>query len=677
MEASARKPVAISKRIARQLQARLVEHRASGDAFVVSVYGEWGIGKTRCLNDIHQFFDSELDARIDELVNLSPQQWVVPVLFDPWQYEHEAHLIVPLLKTIEHRLGEVKARVDEVARAAGGDPGAPFAGRAQVLGNGLLRAGEVLGDVAVALLSAFKFGFAPLKELTGLEIGFEPKDAIEAARKADELRKHAPSRPVQPAKGWFARIRSSFDTPRTDLSNWASKRESLYFDVRQQLAGLTRQSDTPLRFVVLIDDLDRCLPEKAIQVLESVKLFLNASGFSFVLAVDDEVVERGIAHRYKPYLGGEEGNAPISGAEYLEKIVHLPVHLQRWTEDESRDFLRREYPKLFGVHPAGGEAEAAQAPSGVASTPGRNLEPGPVRAEEMLDLVVKAVPLVPRKLIRLAEATEFMLDHFMTGLQAQTHWHPLHALRMVALQQLYPALYRHLRLRAARYWRMFDLTSNDYGEPAYRSDGKALHVLRKDFEARRTAPESQVAPLLDNADTLRERLDLLALVNAAGQQRGSPNPISLFGNGEAPLSERDPKFIHPSLEKYERFAQLYIHGVRLQEAMVQPPPAAPMAADDRVAAVADVERLLSALSSADTVGRREYLQSLTLDGRLPDGVFDRLMTHEAVAQRVADIEWLRDTAALLNAQQLLALYRKQQVLEKLLASSSQQPRDAA
>ena len=642
MEPSARKqePVAISKRIARQLQARLVEHRASGDAFVVSVYGEWGIGKTRCLNDIHQLFDGELDARIEALVDIAPQQWVIPVLFDPWQYEHEAHLIVPLLKTIEHRLGEVKARVEKVAMEAEGEGRAPVVQRARVLGDGLLRAGEVLGDVAVALLSAFKFGFAPLKEITGLEISFEPKEAIEAARKADELRKQAAPKPAQPRKGWFDRLRHSLHSPQAELSSWASRRESLYFEVRQQLAGLTRQSDTPLRFVVLIDDLDRCLPEKAIQVLESVKLFLNASGFSFVLAVDDEVVERGIAHRYKPYLGGEDGTAPISGAEYLEKIVHLPVHLQRWTEDESRDFLRREYPKLFDVN------------------------------QEMLDLVVKAVPLVPRKLIRLAEATEFMLDHFVTGLQAQAYWHPLHALRMVALQQLYPALYRHVRLRAARYWRMFDLARNDYGEPAYRTDGKALHVLRKDFEARRTAADTQAAPPVDTADTLRERLDLLALVNAAGQQRGSPDPISLFGMGEALPSERDPKFIHAALEKYEHFAQLYIHGVRLQETMVQPPSPAPMAGDDRVATVADVERLLSALSSADTVARREHLQSLTLDGRLPDGVFDRLMTHEAVAQRVADIEWLRDVAALLSAHQLLALYRKQQVLEKLQALPS-------
>ncbi|MEA3349445.1 MAG: P-loop NTPase fold protein, partial [Chloroflexota bacterium] len=43
------------------------------------------------------------------------------------------------------------------------------------------------------------------------------------------------------------------------------------------------------RLVVFVDDLDRCLPEKAVEVLEAIKLFLDVPGCVFVLGLDDKV----------------------------------------------------------------------------------------------------------------------------------------------------------------------------------------------------------------------------------------------------------------------------------------------------------------------------------------------------------------------------------------------------
>src|SRR5206468_10942273 len=44
--------------------------------------------------------------------------------------------------------------------------------------------------------------------------------------------------------------------------------------------------DTDRRIVVFVDDLDRCLPESALQVLESMKLFFDLDGFVFVVGLD-------------------------------------------------------------------------------------------------------------------------------------------------------------------------------------------------------------------------------------------------------------------------------------------------------------------------------------------------------------------------------------------------------
>ena len=42
------------------------------------------------------------------------------------------------------------------------------------------------------------------------------------------------------------------------------------------------------RLVVFVDDLDRCLPEKAIEILEAIKLFLHVPQTIFVLGMDRE-----------------------------------------------------------------------------------------------------------------------------------------------------------------------------------------------------------------------------------------------------------------------------------------------------------------------------------------------------------------------------------------------------
>ncbi len=512
----------------------------------------------------------------------------------------------------------------------------------------------MVGNVAVALLSGLKLKFAPLKEVFGLELELSGKEVVEAARSTRKDRsdgEQAGTDPL-PADGGGREGR-------------LAERESLYFNVRSRLMKLTGPG-CALRIVVLVDDLDRCLPEKAIQVLESVKLFLNVPGFSFVLAIDDEVVERGIMHRYGAYAqrsaAGDPAGMPITGAEYLEKIVHLPVHLQRWTEDEAERFLRDNYPRQFG--PAALSARAGRAtglgPGEVPPAP--TPEAALARFEdELLRLVTHAVPLVPRKLIRLAEALEYARDRFQES-GAIAVWHPLHAARLTALQQLYPGLYRHVRLRSTRYWRLFELGRNQFGEPAVEGGG-SLHELEQDFETKAVpAAEGSRADeeeIRSGRDTLREQLDLLRLVELAGRQRGAPDPLALFRLPKG-SPERQPTSVGVWV-RYEQFARLYIHGLA-------PPRGAGVAATtgEQVAAVVDPERLLAVLASADLVARREYLETTQLRGRLPDELFARLLARLGrEAPLPTEISWLSDLAGITGEEQLLRIYVQFPVLQTL------------
>ena len=91
------------------------------------------------------------------------------------------------------------------------------------------------------------------------------------------------------------------------------------------------------RLVVFIDDLDRCLPEKTIEILEVIKLFLDVPRCVFVIGVEREVIERGIEVRYK----SREQGIPISGKDYIEKIIQVPFTLPPIREADMTRFIEK------------------------------------------------------------------------------------------------------------------------------------------------------------------------------------------------------------------------------------------------------------------------------------------------------------------------------------------------
>jgi formylglycine-generating enzyme required for sulfatase activity len=92
------------------------------------------------------------------------------------------------------------------------------------------------------------------------------------------------------------------------------------------------------RLVVFVDDLDRCLPEKAIEVLEAIKLFVDAPGCVFVLGLDQEVIARGVEIRYHEFFKNGAQN-PINGAKYIEKIIQLPFQIPPVERTDMQDFV--------------------------------------------------------------------------------------------------------------------------------------------------------------------------------------------------------------------------------------------------------------------------------------------------------------------------------------------------
>jgi hypothetical protein len=75
------------------------------------------------------------------------------------------------------------------------------------------------------------------------------------------------------------------------------------------------------KLVIMIDDLDRVRPVRALEMLESIKNFVDVPGCVFVLAVDYGVILQGVADR----LGRE---AQLThGKSYFDKIIQVPFNM--------------------------------------------------------------------------------------------------------------------------------------------------------------------------------------------------------------------------------------------------------------------------------------------------------------------------------------------------------------
>jgi hypothetical protein len=95
------------------------------------------------------------------------------------------------------------------------------------------------------------------------------------------------------------------------------------------------------RVYVLIDDLDRCLPENALEIFESAKLFLDSPQCAYVVAVDRAMIRRGLELRYPSQARGDARALPplVDPDEYIEKTITLSVDLPMLAELDGRTLL--------------------------------------------------------------------------------------------------------------------------------------------------------------------------------------------------------------------------------------------------------------------------------------------------------------------------------------------------
>lgn len=91
------------------------------------------------------------------------------------------------------------------------------------------------------------------------------------------------------------------------------------------------------QLVVLIDDLDRCLPDTAIETLEAVRLFVFTSRTAFVVAADEAMIEYAVRKHF-PDLPDTTGPQTYA-RNYLEKLIQVPFRIPALGDTETRIYI--------------------------------------------------------------------------------------------------------------------------------------------------------------------------------------------------------------------------------------------------------------------------------------------------------------------------------------------------
>lgn len=157
---------------------RIDEHFAGKDEFgseplVTGIYGAWGSGKTQMLRALETHYGKQLSLDKNSANNnqktaneASEPTPTIPIFFNPWRYENEPHLIIPLLRTAEYRLRHYAKLENSLQK---------FAHKI-----------HVLQDIIVGLAAGFSLSFG----ISDNKVNFTADKAMDRLKSKKQQRQH-------------------------------------------------------------------------------------------------------------------------------------------------------------------------------------------------------------------------------------------------------------------------------------------------------------------------------------------------------------------------------------------------------------------------------------------------------------------------------------------------------
>ena len=266
----------------------------------VGLYGDWGSGKSSILKILEEQLKKDDDT--------------VVVYFDGWSFESFDDAKMALIQGIVDALEKEERFFAKVGDKVGDLKDAFINLRKSI---NWMRVLKVTAKTAIPIATAAATGGASLIIPMLLSAFNENKEGLTellTGDKAEQFLKDA-------IKG------------DDEEKKYAAVRE-----FRNDFEKLIEQSKQG-QIVVLIDDLDRCLPRNIIENLEAIKLFLNVPKTAFVIAADKYIVSNAIKTEYKGIIDAASEERPQLGESYMEKFIQLPYTIPALSPKEVETYV--------------------------------------------------------------------------------------------------------------------------------------------------------------------------------------------------------------------------------------------------------------------------------------------------------------------------------------------------
>lgn len=265
----------------------------------LGVFGNWGSGKSSLLKLIEKDLQKDDNDRL--VIN-----------FDAWLYQGYDDARAALLEVIATKLNE----------AAKGNKSLVKKTRSLLARVNGFRMLGLLAEGA-ALISGIPTGGMLAKgigALTNLSDGVQNQTEYEGLGKTAKETKGLMDGLVKPA---------TKASPPQQIDAF-----------RQEYGKILKELGKPL--IVIIDNIDRCLPTNAIHTLEAIRLFLFLPSTAFVIAADEEMVRSAVAEYFK-------GASSRHQIDYLDKLIQIPMRVPKAGVREIRSYLFMLYAMDRGV----------------------------------------------------------------------------------------------------------------------------------------------------------------------------------------------------------------------------------------------------------------------------------------------------------------------------------------
>lgn len=255
----------------------------------IGIFGNWGAGKSSLLKLIEQQLEQD------------KQDWIV-IKFDAWLYQGYDDARASLLEVIATAL----------TKAADGNTTLTTKARKLLSRVNGFRTMGLLAEGA-ALFAGIPTGGVIAR---GAEAISNASDGIQSPQEYENIGDTA-AEAKQRTLGLLNPEENKSPPKQIDA-------------FRKEYGEILEELGKPL--VVIIDNLDRCLPTNAIHTLEAIRLFLFLPNTAFIIAADEEMIRSSVADYFK-------GASDRHQIDYLDKLIQVPIRVPKAGVREIRSYL--------------------------------------------------------------------------------------------------------------------------------------------------------------------------------------------------------------------------------------------------------------------------------------------------------------------------------------------------